>query len=158
MKICWKPFIVSLFISLSVGGLSSLLTNNIAQIYMDLDKPYFSPPSVVFPIVWTVLYILMGVSSYLVFCSNSPYRRTALFYYFLQLSVNFLWPLLFFNLQAYLFALLWLVLLWVLIVLMINEMFKVNKLAAYLQIPYLLWVTFAGVLNFYIAKMSPLSY
>ncbi|MEG0979365.1 MAG: TspO/MBR family protein [Oscillospiraceae bacterium] len=158
MKVCWKSLIFSLFISLGIGLLAGTLTKNAMQTYSELLKPELSPPAYIFPAVWIILYFLMGISAYLVFCTNAPQRSLSLYYYFIQLCVNFLWPLLFFNLQSFLLAFLWIILLWVLIILMIKEMYRVNKVAAYLQIPYLLWVTYAGCLNFYIAKSMPLSY
>lgn len=139
--------IISMLISLSVGGASALLTMNSMGAYQELIKPALSPPGWVFPVVWTILFILMGISAYLVYRSDSPYRNSALRIYVLQLAVNFFWSIIFFNLELYLVAFLWLVLLAVLIVLMIASFSMVNKTAAYLQIPYLLWVLFAGYLN-----------
>jgi len=142
-----KALVISILISLGVGGLSGFLTRNSMDVYKDLIKPELSPPGWVFPIVWTILFILMGISAYLVYRSDSPYRNSSLKIYALQLVVNFFWTIIFFNLQMYLLAFLWLLLLWVLILLMIVSFHKVNKTAAYLMIPYLLWVTFAGYLN-----------
>lgn len=150
MKIKWKPLVCSLALSLGVGALAGLVSKDSMQTYMELIKPALSPAGWVFPVVWTILFTLMGISAYLVFISNSPNRKPALYYYFIQLAINFLWPILFFNLETYLFSFVWLILLWVFILLMILEMKKVNEKAAYLQIPYLLWVTFAGYLNFMI--------
>lgn len=155
MKIHWKPLIISLLISLGTGTLAGILTKNSVRIYSELPKPDFSPPGFIFPIVWTVLYLLMGISAYLVFCSNSKNRTSALFFYFLQLAVNFLWPFIFFNLQQFTFAFVWIILLFVLVVIMIAEMYKVDKTAAYLQIPYLLWLLYAMYLNFNVAKALP---
>ena len=142
-----KALIISILISLGVGGISALFTRNSMDVYNTLLKPELSPPSWVFPVVWTILFILMGISAYLVFVSDSLYRNSALKIYAAQLVVNFFWTIIFFNLQMYLLAFLWLLLLWVLIVLMIACFYKVNKTAAYLMITYLLWVTFAGYLN-----------
>ncbi|MEL7658655.1 MAG: TspO/MBR family protein [Bacillota bacterium] len=139
--------VISILISLGVGGLSALLTRNSMDVYKDLVKPELAPPSWVFPVVWTVLFILMGISAYLVYISDSLYKNSALKIYAAQLVVNFFWTIIFFNLEMYLLAFFWLILLWILIVLMIASFYKVNKTAAYLMIPYLLWVTFAGYLN-----------
>lgn len=147
MKIYWKPLIISILIPLAVGTLSGFITQNSTETYQELIKPALSPPAYVFPVVWTILYILMGISAYLVFITTSKRSKNALYIYFVQLVVNFIWPILFFNFGAYLLSFFWLVLLCVLIILMINEMYHVNKLAAFLQIPYLIWVTFAGYLN-----------
>lgn len=147
MKIYWKPLIISILIPLAVGTLSGFITKNSMETYEALVTPALSPPGYVFPIVWTILYILMGISAYIIFTTTDKNSKNALYLYLVQLVVNFVWPIIFFNFEAYLLAFFWIILLWILIVLMINEMYKVNKTAAYLQIPYLLWVTFAGYLN-----------
>lgn len=141
------PLIFSICISLGVGAASAFFTMNSMNVYKDLVKPSLSPPGWIFPVVWTVLFILMGISAYLVYISASPYRNSALRIYVLQLLVNFFWSIIFFNLEMYLLAFIWLLLLAVLIVLMIASFARVNKAAAYLQIPYLIWVLFAGYLN-----------
>ena len=148
MIIKCKPLVCSLLLSLGVGALAGLISKDSMQTYRELIKPALSPSGWVFPVVWTILFTLMGISAYLVSISKSPNRKLALYYYFIQLAINFLWPILFFNLEIYLFSFVWLVLLWVFIMLMILEIRKVNEKAANLQIPYLLWVTFAGYLNF----------
>lgn len=148
-KTNWKALIISVLISLGIGALSGFLTSDGVQAYQIYkQEPPLSPPPAAFPIVWTVLYLLMGVSAYLVYNEHAFDGGKALLIYGLQLLVNFFWPIFFFNLQWYLFAFVWIVFLWVLIVLMIREFFKINKAAAWLQIPYLLWVTFAAYLNF----------
>lgn len=145
----FKPLIISLLISLGVGALSGFLTKGSMKIYQSLIQPPLAPPPWVFPVVWTVLYILMGISAYLVFMSHAPeaQKATALTIYALQLAVNFIWPILFFNLGWILFAFFWLLLLIVLIVWMIVLFRRVSPLAAYLQVPYLVWTIFAGYLN-----------
>ena len=154
MKIKWKDLIVCLIIPLAVGGLSAFLTRNSMDIYSSINQPPLAPPSILFPIVWTILFILMGVSSYLVYTSDATNKREALTLYGVQLVVNFIWPLLFFNMQAYLFSFIWLVLLWVLVALMIRQFYKATPIASYLQIPYILWLTFAAYLNFAIFLMN----
>ncbi len=149
-----KALLISILISVGVGVLSSVITMNGMENYNDLAKPALVPPNWVFPVVWTILYILMGISAYLVYSSDSPYRSEALRIYALQLAVNFLWPIIYFNLNMVLLAFFWIILLAVLIVLMIISFCKVNKTAAYLQIPYLLWVLFAGYLNLSIYLMN----
>ena len=138
-----KPFVISLLISLGVGGLSALLTKDNMDIYKNLKQPALAPPS----IVWTILFILMGISAYLIYVSDSYQKKNALIIYGVQLLINFLWPIIFFNYQNYLFSFVWLIFLWVIIIRMIIAFYKISKPAAYLQIPYLLWVTFAGYLN-----------
>lgn len=146
----YKPYIVQILIALLVGGLSALITRDNYVIYEEVIKPPLAPPPVLFPIVWGILYILMGISAAIVYKE----KGSVPFIYWLQLFVNFVWPIIFFNMQAFLFAFIWLVLLWVLIIIMIVEFYKINKTAGLLQIPYLLWVTFAGYLNFAIWLLS----
>lgn len=122
--------------------------------YNALVKPFLTPPSFVFPIVWTILFLLMGISSYLIYLSNEKGKTKALFFYALQLILNFIWPILFFNLEWYFFSFLWLILLFFVLVSMITQFYRINKVAAYLQIPYLLWVMFAGYLNFAIFLLN----
>lgn len=147
MKIKWKELIISLLIPLGVGALSAFLTRNSMDVYSNINQPPLAPPSILFPIVWTILFALMGVSSYLVYVSNAKNKREALSLYGVQLVVNFIWPLIFFNMQAYFAAFIWLIFLWVLVLLIIWHFHKAKPLAAYLQIPYILWLTFAAYLN-----------
>jgi tryptophan-rich sensory protein len=142
-----KKLIISIFIPLAAGGLGFLLGGK-PEIYNAIVKPSFSPPGWVFPVAWTILYILMGISFYIVYNSDSIYRKRAIIVYFIQLTVNMLWSLLFFRLHLYLISALWIVLLILLVAYMVYLFFKINKKAGYLQIPYLLWLTFACVLNF----------
>lgn len=145
-----KPYIVSIVIALAVGGLSAVITKDSMDVYEKINQPALSPPSIVFPIVWTVLFALMGISAALVYGyrDTKPDKvKVSLTVYAINLAVNFLWSIIFFNMQAYLFSFIWLLLLWVVIAAMIVFFKKVSPLAAYLQIPYLLWVTFAGYLN-----------
>jgi len=143
-----KTLTISLLISLGVGGLSALITSGSMDIYKYLDKPPLAPPGIIFPIVWTILYILMGISSYLVYQSSDENKDNALVIYGLQLIINFIWPIIFFVLNYRLLALFVILVLLILIVIMIIKFYKINKTAAYLQIPYLLWVIFATYLNF----------
>ena len=154
MKIKWKALIVNLLIPLAIGGLTALLTRNSMDIYSQITKPALAPPSILFPIVWSILYTLMGVSSYLISTSNHPDSGNALFIYALQLIVNFIWPLVFFNGQMFWIAFATILLLWALIIIMIRRFYEIRPLAAYLQIPYLVWVTFAAYLNLMIAILN----
>lgn len=151
-----KPYIISVIIALAVGGVSALLTKNNMNIFEKINMPPLSPPSVVFPIVWAVLYILMGISSAIIYKNGTDREevQSALKVYALQLAVNFFWSLIFFNMQAYLFAFIWLILLWVLVIAMIVKFKKISPAAAWLQIPYLLWVTFAGYLSLIIYLLN----
>lgn len=143
----WKPLIVSLLISLGAGALSSILTADSMQQYMQMYKPPLSPPGFIFPIVWTILYILMGIASYLVYLSPSEDKKAALTVYLIQLAANVIWSVIFFRFDAYLLAFAWLVFLWYLIYITIKQFYPINKTAAILMVPYLAWVTFAGYLN-----------
>lgn len=142
----YKPYIIEILIALAVGGLSAYLTKDSMADFEALVKPPLTPPGFIFPIVWAILFILMGISAGMIYKSSGNVP----FIYRLSLIVNFLWSIIFFNMEAYLFAFVWLLLLLVLIILTIIDYSKINKTAAYLQIPYLVWVAFAGYLNFFI--------
>ncbi len=152
-----KPYIISVAIALGVGFLSALLTRGNMDIYDRIRTPPLAPPGILFPIVWTVLYTLMGISSAMIYAKGIAEKIStyeALKTYAKQLAVNFLWSLIFFNMEAFLLAFLWIILLWLLIIKMIKEFYKIDNVAAYLQIPYLLWVTFAAYLNFAIFLLN----
>ena len=152
-----KPFIVSVVIALAVGGISAAVTSGSMDVYSKINRPPLSPPSILFPIVWTVLFTLMGISAALVYRFKDTKHdgvRTALIIYGVNLAVNFIWSLIFFNMQAYLFAFIWIMLLLAVIVAMIILFKRISPLAAYLQIPYLLWVAFAAYLNFAIYLLN----
>lgn len=148
-KIQWKKLIICLLIPLAVGGLSALLTMDAMASFSSLDQPPLSPPAWLFPVVWTILYLLMGLASYLVAVSGARRSQTnaALTVYALQLAVNFLWSPIFFNWQAFLLAFLWLILLWILIFVTLRRFAAISPIAGWLLVPYLIWVTFAGYLN-----------
>ncbi len=150
MKKQTRIYIISVAISLGVGIVSALLTRGNMNIYEEVSTPPLSPPSFLFPVVWTVLFVLMGISAAMVLTTGtSPLvkRKNALSVYGMSLFFNFFWSIVFFNLRAFLFAFVWLLVLLALIILTIVKYFKINRTAAYLQIPYALWVTFAGYLN-----------
>lgn len=133
-----------------VGALSGILSREGITFYRQaVEKPALAPPPVLFPIVWTILYGLMGAGAARIAASaEGASRSNALNVYVIQLIVNFFWSPIFFNAQAYGFALFWLILLWALIIGMILLFYKVDKTAALLQLPYLLWVSFAAYLNY----------
>ncbi len=149
MKLNLKTLIIAILIPLVVGSVSGYLTSSSVDIFESLVKPPFAPPAALFPIAWTILYILMGISSYLIYMSSGSeaQKYAALRVYALQLAMNFFWSIIFFNYQLYAIAFLWLVAMWILIALTIKLAYPLTKLGAYLLIPYLLWVTFAGYLN-----------
>jgi len=146
-----KALVVSLAISLGTGIIGGLITYKNMQQYEDLYKPPLSPPGWVFPIVWTILFFLMGVSAYLVYMSKSEEKKRALKLYALQLLANTVWTIIFFAFEAYLLAFAWLLLLWYLIYSTYRLFGRINYTAGILFIPYLIWVTFAGYLNFAIS-------
>ncbi|MFA9289749.1 MAG: TspO/MBR family protein [Solirubrobacteraceae bacterium] len=137
-----------LILPLLVGGFSSFLTrSNIKDWYLYLNKPSFNPPSYVFGPVWTVLYLLMGISFYLII-KKANFNKNAVYIFFTQLTLNFFWSLIFFKWHNIYLALVEIVFLWISIVIMIYIFYKENKWAAYLNIPYLLWVSFATFLTY----------
>ena len=148
MKINWKKLIICLAIPLAVGGLSALFSGGMSS-YQITNQPPLSPPGWVFPVVWAILYLLMGYASYRVLTSDVEQSQIqkALRLYGAQLVLNFLWPILFFGFDAYLPAFIVLIGLWVLIFLTIRAFSKIDETAGNLLLPYLLWVTFAGYLN-----------
>lgn len=139
--------IISILIPMAAGSISSLISQSDMTAYLMLKKPALSPPGILFPVVWTILYILMGISSWLVYRSDHPLRNSALTWYAVQLTLNFFWSILFFNFSWYLAAFIWLVLLIAAILVMICLFRRISPAAALLQIPYLLWCLFAAYLN-----------
>ena len=146
----YKPYIVSVLIALAVGGLSALATKGNMDIYSEIVKPPLSPPTVLFPIVWSVLYVLMGISAGRIYvahkCGNED-ACSALTVYAINLAVNFLWSILFFNLRIFLISAVWLALLIAIIITMIVKFKNIVPWTGWLQIPYLVWCCFALYLN-----------
>ncbi len=153
----WKAYLIWILLTEAVGGLAALLTQESVKLYGSaIQTPPLSPPASVFPIAWTILYALMGVSAARIWLlPGSAARRAALRVYLLQLAVNFFWSLWFFNLQAFGFAFFWLVLLCALIVRMILAFRELDAAAGWLQLPSLLWVFFAGYLNYGVWMLNP---
>ena len=145
-----KRYAWRLLLPLAAGGAAALLTAGNRELYDTLVRPPLAPPAVLFPVVWTVLYLLMGVGYVLVYQKREemPEQVKAAQKVFLaSLAVNFFWSILFFNFRAFLVSFLWILLLWGLILKTILDYRKISRPAAFLQIPYLLWVTFAAYLN-----------
>ncbi len=153
-KISWVSLILNLALPLTFGFVSWLVTRQNMNLYEVIYKPSFSPPPVVFSIVWPILFILMGISSYLIVQSDAPGRTFAQLIYLFQLVINLTWSVVFFNTRQYGLAFAVIIVLWLLILFMIVKFYKINKTAGLLQIPYLLWVTFAAVLNFAIYQLN----
>lgn len=148
-----KPFLISIGLALLAGIIGSFLGNSSSG-YDELIRPSFAPDAIVFPIVWTVLYILMGIAAYFVYGEQSEKIKNALIFYLIQLIVNSLWTFFFFGLDMFLFAFWWLILLIVLVCITIVLFYKIKPLSAYLLIPYLLWLIFAAVLNYSIYLLN----
>lgn len=156
MKIRWKRLIVCLMVPVAVGGLAALLAGGSFENFESLNKPPLSPPGWLFPVAWTLLYLLMGGASYLALASGEKREqmRCGQILYALQLAVNFFWPLFFFRLEMYLFSLVWLAALWGLILLTLLSFRRVSGAAGNLMFPYLIWVSFAGYLNWGIYMLN----
>ena len=152
-----KKYICCVSIPILVGYLSAILAKTISGIdittyYNELIKPGFAPQGILFPIVWTILYILMGTSSYIILSQkkNESKIKDSMFYYWFQLGLNFLWLILFFGFQLRLTALVDLILLFIFVVVMTYKFYNINPVVAYLNIPYILWLIYAIVLNYFV--------
>lgn len=148
----WNTYAPWILLAEATGALSGWFTREGTRLYnadLSIRKPTLSPPGVVFPVVWVILYALMGIGAARIYeAPASGERSRALVIFFFQLAFNFFWSVLFFNLRAFGLALIWIVALWILILGMIGSFWRVDKAAALLQLPYLLWVTFAAYLNY----------
>lgn len=151
-----RPLILSILLSLGVGLLSGFLVGNSSEIYVNLVKPPLSPPAAVFPVVWIILYILMGISAYLIYVADAPKKekKEALRLYKLQLAMNFLWSFIFFKFNLYFLAFIWLMLLFVAVLIMIKKFNMIDETASALMVPYALWLAFAGYLNLMIILLN----
>ena len=153
----YKPYLFWIAIVEAVGARSGFISRNGMKLYgTAVAKPPLSPPGWVFPVVWSALYLLMGYASYRIVTSNADntVQKRAITFYGIQLSLNFLWPLIFFGLQWYWVAFVLLILLWVFIYLTMRMFGTIDDTAENLLIPYLLWVTFAGYLNLGVALLN----
>ena len=154
MKINYKRLIICILIPVLTGGLSALLTMNNMNIYDNINLPKLSPPGIIFPIVWTILYILMGISLYFVSLKSYDLSEKAQKIFVIQLILNFIWSIIFFNFKNFILAFIVLILLWIFILKMILSFYKLSAFSGILQIPYLLWVFFAGYLNLMIIILN----
>ncbi len=156
ISVDFKKLIKNVTLPLIVGLLAGFLTrNDIMRFEETAVKPFFYVPGWVFPIVWTVLYILMGIAAYLIDVNaTNESKKLPKTLNYLQLFFNFCWPFVFFTFNAYFFAFIWIIALWVLIIATTLQYYKISKTAAYLFIPYIIWVTFAAVLNFSIYLLN----
>jgi len=140
-------------ISLMVGFLGSQFSPDMPAVYDDLEKPSFSPPAMIFAPVWTILYLLMGISAYLIWRTREK-RKVPLTFFFIQLILNLLWPIIFFGLGQYLWAFIEIIILWLMTLITMTLFSRISKPAFYLLIPYIVWLTFAGILNFAILMIN----
>lgn len=144
----YKVYIISILIPLAVGGISYFISKDATKSFYLVKQSRLTPPMWLFPLVWSVLYVLMGIGAAMIYKSKHKLRAAALRVYAVQLAVNFLWSPIFFNARAFGVAFVWLVILWLLICYMALLFKEVRPLAGYLQLPYLVWVTFAGYLTY----------
>lgn len=151
-KIYFIPLLINIIIPVVGGALVGYINKNSFEFYSTLEKPFFSPPAIVFPIVWTILYILMGIAAYRFFMKNKikGLNSDGYFYYIMQLLFNFAWSFIFFTFRLYGISFLWLVVILIIVIITTIKFFKVDKLAGILMIPYILWLFFAGILNYFI--------
>ena len=149
------PFIICITIPLALGGLSALLTMNDMKAYGDIPQPPLSPPATVFPVAWSILYVMMGIASALVWKSyRDDDRQNGLIYYGLQLVLNFFWPLVFFSAKDYWFAFAWLIALLAAVIATAVFFRRVSKAAFWLIVPYIAWLAFAAYLNVGVAVLN----
>jgi len=141
-----KRLVINIIIPLGLGTLSGLLSGSMNGLD-GINQPAFAPAPILFPIIWTILYILMGVSAYLIEKTNNEKKEKALKTYYISLVINLLWSFIFFKFQLFLLSTLWIILLLYFVIKMTIEYFKIKKIASYLQFPYILWLTFALILN-----------
>lgn len=149
LKINYKKLFKFILIPLILGGTIGIITSGN---YKKIIMPSFAPPKILFPIVWSILYILMGISRYLI--DDLPNNNQALKIYNLQLTVNLLWSFFFFSFKWFFFSFLWIILLIILVIIMIIKFYKLSKFSSLIQIPYLLWIIFACILNYTIYTLN----
>ncbi len=155
MKIDYLKLIACILLCEAVGFLGSFFTmSSIPTWYAALAKPSFNPPNWIFGPVWTTLYLMMGISLYLVWMKGFKKNKPAILIFLIQLALNFVWTPVFFGLHQLLLALIIIVLLWIEIFITIRKFYRISKPAAYLLVPYILWITFATALNLAIVILN----
>ncbi len=147
-----KPYVISVSIALGVGALSALVTKDGMREFENVIQPALSPPMWLFPVVWTILFTLMGISAARVYKKGGT--RNELILYAISLAINFFWPVIFFNMRDYMFAFVWLAVLWIWVVYTAYRFYKADKAAGLLMLPYILWLTFALYLNYAIWTLN----
>ncbi|MGI5971633.1 MAG: TspO/MBR family protein [Oscillospiraceae bacterium] len=142
-----KALLYNLIISLGAGGMAAWLISGFEETYNSLRLPPLAPPLKAYSVIWGILYLLMGISAYLIYISDSPGKETALSGYWVQLGVSFIWPLLFFRSEAFLLSFFWILLLLTLILSIMAAFWRIRPAAGWLQTPHLIWIGFACYLN-----------
>ena len=153
LKIDYRTLLFSILIPVFLGSFVGFLTASFNN-YYELKLPSFAPPAIVFTVVWTILYILMGISCYLIIKSNSDKKNDALFVYGIQLVINLFWSIWFFVFRFYFLSFIWILLLIGFVVVMIRKFYDISKISSYLQLLYLVWLIFASILNIFVAFMN----
>ena len=151
----WRSLAVLIVSTVGLGALVGFLTQRNSHFYEELTRPAFAPPGWVFPAAWVILYTAMAVAMWFVLRSMGRDRFILLGLYLVQLAVNLIWPWLFFTRQALGLAFFWLILLWAMVAIMLYQFFRESRVAGWLIVPYQLWLTFAAVLNFSLARLNP---
>lgn len=151
-KIYFIPLLINLIIPAVGGGLVGYINKNSFEVYKSLDKPFFTPPEIIFPIIWTIVYIVMGIAAYRVYIKNKikGFNSNGYFYYIIQLLCNFAWTFIFFTFRLYGLSFLWIIVISILATITTLKFLRVDKIAGILMSPYILWLIFAGVLNYFI--------
>jgi benzodiazapine receptor len=157
MRINYMKLVISLVICQLAGIIGSIFTiSAIPEWYASLEKPSFTPPNWLFAPVWTFLFLLMGITLYLIWQAfPKKEAKPALLFFLIQLGLNILWSVIFFGLKSPMIAFIEIVVLWLAILLTMIKTFEVSKVAGYLLVPYILWVNFAAVLNFFLWRLNP---
>ena len=156
----YKPYIVSFIVTFGIAALSSYFTGDSSIVYNDIVKPKFSPPGYVFGIVWPILYLLMAVAAGSIYKTENisevakTYKNKAIGLYLVQIIINGIWPVLFFKYEMFLISFIWIIILWILIIFMLIIFKKISNIAAYMIVPYFLWVSFAAYLNLMIYMLN----
>ena len=151
----WKSLVILIVVTLAAGAVTGFLTQKNSAFYEGLTQPVFAPPGWLFPVAWTLLYAAMATAMWFVLRTQGRDRFILLGLYIAQLAVNLLWSYLFFVQHALGLAFFWLLLLWMLAAIMLYQFFRESMVAGWLLVPYQLWLTFAAVLNFSLARLNP---
>lgn len=153
-KINWPQLLLFIVITQATGFLSNKLSGDVKSVYMELTKPALAPPNMLFGIVWPILYAFMGIALYLIWNSTSELRETTIFWFGVQLFLNFIWTIIFFRFELFWAAALVIIILDIVVAYIIYLLNDISKLAKWLMVPYLLWLLFATYLNLGIAILN----